>query len=304
MILRALPALLALLILTCAHPATAVTLTEGPLSAVVPETLTEGQPFLVEVTLTNQVEKVSVEWLGKATEVVMSRRDNVFKGDLLLGAGLGIKPGSYTLLVEAVRAGRRELVLGKVQVSAGDFPEQSLSLPAKMVTPSKEDLARIKREQVVITQALGQFTARRFWSFPFLRPVPGEVTGAFGLQRILNGQPRAPHSGVDFEAALGDEVHAANQGRVILSGDFFFNGKSVFVDHGQGVITMYFHLSRIDVSSGQYIERGHVVGLVGATGRATGPHLHFGMKILDQTVDPMPLFTAGGPFDRAAKGGS
>ena len=301
MILRTILTILVLALASFSH---AATLTEGPLSVTVPDTVGEGQPFLVEVRLENQVEKVSVEWMGKTAEVTMAKQGGLFRGEMLLGAGLGTAHGAQTIVVEALRPNRREMVLGKIQVTPVEFPEQRLSLPKKMVTPSKENLARIKREQELITAALAVVSARKFWSFPFKRPVPGEVTSAFGLRRILNGQPRSPHSGIDFDAQTGDPVLAANQGKVILTGDFYFNGKSVFVDHGQGVVTMYFHLSRIDVGYGQHIERGHTVGQAGATGRATGPHLHFGMKILGQAVDPMPLFTAGGPFDRPAKGGS
>ncbi|MBI4961524.1 MAG: M23 family metallopeptidase [Desulfovibrio sp.] len=301
MILRTLLALLMLALACVAHGAT---LTEGPLSVTVPESVGEGQPFLVQVSLTNQVEKVSVEWMGKTADVTMTKQGGVFRGEILLGVGLGTAHETQTIVVEALRPNRREMVLGKIKVTPVEFPEQRLSLPSKMVTPSKENLARIKREQEQINAALAVISPRKFWSFPFRRPVPGEVTSAFGLKRILNGQPRNPHSGIDFNAQTGDPVLAANQGKVILTGDFYFNGKSVFVDHGQGVITMYFHLSRIDVGYGQHVERGQTIAQVGSTGRSTGPHLHFGMKILGQAVDPMPLFTAGGPFDRTAKGGS
>jgi murein DD-endopeptidase MepM/ murein hydrolase activator NlpD len=303
MIIRALTALV---FLAFAAVSQAATLKEGPLSATVPEAVGEGDPFLVEVRLDNQVEKVTVEWLGKAVDVTMAKREGAFRGEVLLGAGLGCPHGEQTIVVEAVRPNRRELVLGKIRVDAVEFPEQRLKLPPKMVTPSKEDSARIKREQEMITKALSEVSPRRFWSFPFARPVPGDVTSAFGLRRVLNGQPRSPHSGLDLDGKTGDAVAAANQGKVILVGDFYFNGKSVFVDHGQGVISMYFHLSRVDVSLGQHVERGHQVGQVGASGRATGPHLHFGMKILGQAVDPTPLFTAGSAFaqGRGAKGGS
>ncbi|WP_243363377.1 M23 family metallopeptidase [Fundidesulfovibrio terrae] len=301
MIIRA---LVALLFLAFAAVSQAATLVEGPLSVTVPEAVGEGAPFLVEVRLQNQVEKVTVEWLGKTVDVTMNRREGAFRGEVLLGAGLGCPHGEQTLVVEALRPNRREMVLGKITVNAVDFPEQRLKLPPKMVTPSKDDLARIKREQELITKALAGITPRRFWSFPFLRPVPGEVTSAFGLRRILNGQPRSPHSGLDLDGKTGDPVAAANQGKVVLVGDFYFNGKSVFIDHGQGVISMYFHLSRVDVVLGQYVERGHQVGQVGASGRATGPHLHFGMKILGQAVDPTPLFTAESAEGLGGKGGS
>ncbi|GFK95558.1 Murein DD-endopeptidase MepM [Fundidesulfovibrio magnetotacticus] len=301
-VLRALAALVLLLMSAAPLRAADQTLVEGPLTVVVPESVGVGQPFVAEVRLVNQVEKVTAEWQGRVVEVLMSKRGREFRGEVLLAAGLEVQPGSHSLVVEAVRPARREMVLGKIEVTPTAFPEQRLNLPPSTVTPSKENLARIKREQALIAKAMNEAGDRRFWSFPFLRPVPGEVTSAFGLRRILNGQPRSPHTGIDFDAQKGDPVHVANQGKVILTGDFFFNGLSVFIDHGQGVVSMYFHLSAVSVRTGQHLERGQLVGLVGSTGRSTGPHLHFGMKVLGQSVDPMPLFTAGGPFDRRPGG--
>ena len=297
-VFRLLTALLAAVLPALAAPALSATLKEGPLTVTFPDTVGEGQPFLLEVSLDNQVETVTVEWLGKTTPVTLKRQGGLFRGEQILGAGLGTKHGEQTIVVEAVRPNRREMVLGKLQVTSVDFPEQRLSLPQQMVTPSKENLARIKCEQELINKALATQSPRKFWGFPFLRPVPGEVTSAFGLRRILNGQPRSPHSGIDFDGQKGEPVHAANQGRVILTGDFYFNGRSVFLDHGQGIITMYFHLDEIGVKPDQHVERGQLIGKVGSSGRSTGPHLHFGMKLQGQAVDPMPLFTAGGPFDR------
>jgi len=302
---KSITALLALCVLALAAPLQAArqVLTEGPLTVTVPESVGVGQPFVAEVRLENQVEKVTLEWLGRTVEVLMAKQGREFRGEALLAAGLDVKPGTQTLVVEALRPTRREMVLGRIEVTPTQFPEQRLNLPQGMVTPSKENLARIKREQALIAKAMNEQGERRFWSFPFLRPVPGEVTSAFGLRRVLNGQPRSPHAGIDFDAQTGDPVHAVNQGKVILTGDFFFNGYSVFLDHGQGVVSMYFHLSEIVVGPGQHVERGQLLGRAGASGRATGPHLHFGMKVLGQSVDPMPLFTAGGPFDKRPRGG-
>lgn len=301
---RALTVLALLVPLVLAVQARAATLAQGPLSVVLPDSVGEGDPFLVEVRLAGQARPVRVEWMGRSVDVVLSRKGDFCRGEVLLGAGLGCQHGVQPIRVEAAGAGVRETLHGGVLVKAVAFPEQRLNVEPRMVTPSKENLARIKREQELIRSVLAGPDTPRGWGFPFQRPVPGVVTSAFGLRRVFNGQPRNPHTGLDLQAGMGETVLAANRGKVILTGDFYFNGKSVFIDHGQGVISMYFHLSRVDVAEGQQVERGGRVGLAGASGRATGPHLHFGMKILGQTVDPTPLFTTGSASNRQALGGS
>lgn len=288
MTLRAL-ALLAIVLL-CALDARAAEAVRGGLRVSHPDAVAEGQPFLVEISQAGGDGRVTVNWLDKSAPVVMERKGGVWRGAALLGAGLGTAGSARVLTVEA----SGETVLAGIAVKPSSFPEQRLKLPPRMVTPSREDQERIKREREVINKALAETGAFRYWDLPFARPVPGVVTSAFGLRRVLNGQPRSPHTGIDFDAQTGDAVVATARGRVILTGDFYYNGNSVFLDHGQGVITMYFHLSRVDVAQGQMVEKGRPVGLAGSSGRATGPHLHFGMRLVGQAVDPMALFPAGG----------
>jgi len=138
-------------------------------------------------------------------------------------------------------------------------------------------------------KSLNKVTTQRFWSGQFIRPVEGKVSGSFGRKRIINGQPRSPHSGEDFTAPQGTPVHATNEGVIALVGDFFFSGKSIVLDHGLGLYTMYFHLDEVDVAEGDKISKGEVLGKVGATGRATGPHLHWGMRIDGARVNPLSI---------------
>jgi len=169
------------------------------------------------------------------------------------------------------------------------FGEEHLTLPDSKVTLSPESLARVNRERVRIASLWEAETRERFWEGPFLVPVQGRPGSPFGLRRWINEQPRSPHTGMDIRAPEGTSVLAANHGRVALVGDFFFGGNSVFLDHGQGVYTMYFHLSSINVVEGQNVTKGDLLGLVGMTGRATGPHLHWGVRLGGARVDPVSL---------------
>lgn len=270
----------------------AATFSQSGLSVTVPDAVGEGQPFVADITAPASASTVRVEWLGKFLEAPLELSGGSKTCRILLGAGLGTAHGAQALRITVVGQTGEFPVLGSVRITPMAFPEQRLALPKKMVTPSKADQERIKREQEIMSRALAEITPRRLWNLPFARPLPGEVTSAFGLKRILNGQPRNAHTGLDLDGATGDPALAAANGRVSLTGDFYYNGKSVFVDHGQGVISMYFHLSNVDVSEGQTVRAGQPVGKVGSTGRSTGPHLHFGLKILGQSVDPTVLFTA------------
>jgi len=210
-----------------------------------------------------------------------------------LGAGLTIDPGEYDLVVETVTPSGMKVQRHNIEVSAKDYPLQRLTLPDKMVYPSKQDLERIRADQARSARAISMFTENRHWTWPFQRPVPGDISSVFGLRRELNGEPRSPHKGVDFRGADGAEVLACNAGRVIQVDDKYYGGNTVFIDHGQGVVSVYMHLSEIKVEEGREVSKGQVVGLVGSTGRATGPHLHFGLYVQGQAVDPMPLFETG-----------
>jgi murein DD-endopeptidase MepM/ murein hydrolase activator NlpD len=186
--------------------------------------------------------------------------------------------------------GRRETRTEIIEVRGKTFPTTRLTVAPKYVELSPEDQARVEAESKEIRAVYAQLTPRKYWTQPFRSPIPGATGGRnFGHRRVFNNQPRDPHSGADLRAGTGAEIRASNIGRVVLAKDYFFNGNSVFIDHGLGVYTMYLHLSKISVKVGDVVERGQVIGLAGATGRVTGPHLHWGARILDARVDPFSL---------------
>jgi murein DD-endopeptidase MepM/ murein hydrolase activator NlpD len=189
------------------------------------------------------------------------------------------------------RAGRREATT--VQVGRFDYSIQELTLPRHMVELSPEDLARVERENREMARLWSREGPRHF-ALPLgapLDPLPGG--GRFGHRRIINGRPRSPHGGNDYSASAGTPVLATADGQVVRVADQFFGGNAVFVDHGDGLISMYMHMSRVDVAEGQAVRRGERVGAVGNTGRATGPHLHFGLRWRGARVDP--AFLLGRP---------
>ena len=202
----------------------------------------------------------------------------------LVGIPLDTKPGPHSAEFRPTTGDARALEFTVVDKK---YDEQRLKVAnQRHVEPNKEDLARIARERERIEAALGHFSADRVPDLALRAPVAGPRSSSFGLRRYFNDQPRNPHSGMDIAAPTGSVVSSPAPGRVLDSGDYFFNGKTVFVDHGQGVVTMYCHLSRIDVQAGDEVDAGTPLGLVGATGRVTGPHLHWGVAVNRALVDP------------------
>ncbi len=178
----------------------------------------------------------------------------------------------------------------KVEIIGRAYPQERLNLPEAMVTPPSpavEERTRVEREAVA--RILAQASARRLWTLPLLRPVDGVILSPYGLRRVLNNKPKAPHRGLDFRGAVGTPVQACAQGQVVLAAEHYYSGRSVYLDHGGGVFSMYFHLSEISVKEGETVGRGTVLGAVGASGRATGPHLHLGLRVPGGLVDPAPL---------------
>lgn len=186
-------------------------------------------------------------------------------------------------------AGANFRLTRQIPIEPRDYGFQSLTLPRSVVELDATALARVKEEAEKFEQAWAAFTSERLWRGKFAAPVNGPITGPFGIRRIINGQERSRHTGVDLQAPEGTPVHAPARGQVVLVEDFFFSGKSVVMDHGLGLFSMYFHLSSVEVKLGQEIEKGQALGRVGKTGRATGPNLHWGVRLNGARIDPLAL---------------
>jgi murein DD-endopeptidase MepM/ murein hydrolase activator NlpD len=198
----------------------------------------------------------------------------------IVGLNLNTKAGEYFVVSQGKRY--------PFTVTNKEYPEQHIQLKTrKHIDLSAEDLARHKGEKKQANKVFKVFDTSQSPDLTFIKPVVGPYSSPFGLKRFFNGEPRNPHSGLDIAAPTGTPILAPTSGKVVLTGDFFFNGNVVYMDHGQGMISMFCHLSEITVKAGDVLEKGAVVGKVGATGRVTGPHLHWSLSLNNARIDPM-----------------
>lgn len=255
---------------------------------VLPAEIFQGDAVLVRGICARPIRSMEGEFGGKRFSFYPEEGGKGYAA--ILGVDLETAPGERELLVY-VRGPEGPSARHTVTIRVGkkDFAVQNLTLPKRMVTLSRTDLERANREKAIMERVLSGYAEDRAWRAPFIMPVQGEVISSFGLRRVLNQEPRNPHSGIDLRAAEGTPVVASSNGIVVLADDHFFSGKSIVLDHGLGLFTMYFHLSEIDVREGQKVAQGETIGKVGKTGRATGPHLHWGVRIRGSRVDPLSL---------------
>ncbi len=225
-------------------------------------------------------------WLGNQPVLVTSDRDQWFA---VVGLPLDITPGTHEL---SIKIGN-EMETKHFEVNTIDYPEQHITLKDKSrIELSAANLARAKREIANIRKLKLHWRETQNTDLALMVPSPGELSSRFGLRRFFNDEPRSPHAGLDVAVASGTPVKASAKGKVLATGDYFFNGKTVFVDHGNGLITMVCHLERIDVQTGEMVNKGQQLGLSGKTGRATGPHLHWSVVLNGAMVDPELFISA------------
>ncbi len=262
---------------------------ENPLRVeVLPRSVKQGEVCLLKAWGPVSLKSVYGEFQGKRYPLGSGDTDQTYEG--LLGVDLNTKPEKYGIRFVATDGrGKDDSQTLSIKVTKADFGVQRLTLPQSMVDLDPKTLERVNRESKRLKELFQDFWNERAWKGAFIRPVEGELSGAFGTRRIINGQPKSPHSGVDLQAEEGTPVWASNSGRVALVDELFFTGKSVILDHGWGLYSMYFHLSEARVQEGDRIPKGAELGRVGSTGRSTGPHLHWGIILNGARVDPFSL---------------
>jgi murein DD-endopeptidase MepM/ murein hydrolase activator NlpD len=258
----------------------------------------QGSLLLLEVRSRMLMSELSGEWNGRAVAFWQATNSQpaskTATGDLrraILGVDLEKAPGTYPVVVHVRTAsGKPATCTVQIPILQGKFATESLHVEKEFVEPDPEQIKRANEERDRLRAIFDQVTPQKLWTGDFRVPLDGVTTGGnFGKRRILNGQPGSPHSGVDFPASTGTPVHAAQNGRVVLAQELFFSGNTVVIDHGLGIYTFYGHLSEIGVKLGDDLESGQVLGKVGATGRVTGPHLHWGLTVERARVNPLHL---------------
>jgi len=256
----------------------------------------QGSLLLVELKSARPLTEVKGDWGGRSVPFWQEEgREAVHAG--LLGVDLEKAPGRYELKVTAQKAASEKIVCSaNITVRAGKFATERLRVGKEFVEPNPEQVKRANEERDRLREIFDRVTPERLWNGKFRVPLDGVAAGSnFGKRRILNGNPGSPHGGADLPGTTGTPVHAAQRGRVVLADELFFAGNTLVLDHGLGIYTFYGHLSEISARVGDTLEAGDVLGKVGATGRVTGPHLHWGLTVERARVNPLQIVKLLGP---------
>jgi murein DD-endopeptidase MepM/ murein hydrolase activator NlpD len=279
--------LLAGVLLGLISVAPALAAADGALSiSVSTRTPALGDPVVVEVAANGAVDNLVLRWKGAAWPM---REAAPGRYEGLIGVDLDDPEGPAAVAAEGFLDGAGFRAEAELTISPRKFAVQELTLPKGMAEFDNATLVRIEAEAAELSRRFSRVTPPR-WRTPFLPPVERYRPTNFGARRVINGDPRMPHSAVDINLPEGTPVRAIADGRVAFAGEQFFGGRSVVIDHGGGVFSVYYHLKEFSVAEGQEIPRGDRIGSVGASGRATGPHLHFGVRVPGGRVDPTRLF--------------
>jgi murein DD-endopeptidase MepM/ murein hydrolase activator NlpD len=255
-----------------------------------PEVIVNGSPCLFRVKSRRALRSLGGEWQGRSVIFNFDGRDGAWYG--FAGVGVDAVAGRSRLTLEAITAsGGRFSYVHPIRIEPALYRTAALSVAGQYTEPEAETLARIEEEQEQKKEAFVNFTPYRLWSGNFEAPVESRTTGDFGTRRTFNRKVQSIHQGLDFRAEIGTPVGAMNSGVVILAREMFYEGGFVVIDHGQGLATLYMHLSEIRVREGDSVDKLQIIGLSGGTGRATAPHLHVGVRWQGFYLDPAVLLT-------------
>jgi murein DD-endopeptidase MepM/ murein hydrolase activator NlpD len=252
-----------------------------------PVRVVNGAPILFRVTTPSPVRTLSGKWLGH--EIYFSFDEVQKAWFALAGASLETKPGVYPIELSGETAAGTPITYQQgISVQHQRYPRAILKVPGRYTAPSPEELRQIEQDKEIKAQAFQTLSADREWKGFFTRP---EISDVFGVQRVFNGKVQSAHQGLDFRVPPGTPVAAVNRGRILLARPLFFEGNCVVIDHGQGLLTLYLHLSKFLVKEGDTVEKGQPIALSGGTGRATGPHLHLAVRWQGVYLNPAGLLS-------------
>jgi murein DD-endopeptidase MepM/ murein hydrolase activator NlpD len=259
-----------------------------------PSSLVNGAPCLFRVKPSVPVKSLTGLWLTRTVPFEFDPADGSWFA--FAGVGLNVSEGEYPLDLEGIgNDGSKGLFRANVRVERGSYRTVDLRVADRFTAPSAATRARIEREQALKADAFARSVPGRLWAGSFAPPIASTATDSFGVRRTFNGVQQSIHQGSDYRAKVGTPIAAMGAGRVLLARFLFFEGGCVFIDHGQGLITIYMHLSKFTVKEGDRVERGQRIGLSGATGRVTGPHLHVSVRWQGIYLDPLALVSLSLP---------
>lgn len=253
-----------------------------------PDQLQQGSAMLITCELTGAARRVTATWRGH--RLTFFRSDKPYIWYALAGVDLDLQPGPYDLKVSALMStGHWASSVKSVTIEPGNFSAGQVQVPEQYVQPGAEEQKQIEHDALLKKRVFAREIPLRLWSGGFARPIDAPSTPSFGETHLLNEEKTTRHLGTDFPAKEGTAVRASNSGLVVLARSLFYEGNCAIINHGQGFFTVYMHLSRIDVREGERVSKGHAIGLSGATGRVSGPHLHFEAQWMGSAVDPLAL---------------
>ncbi len=253
-----------------------------------PDKLSNGAPVVFQYQSPTPLKAVEGSFLGKRVFFRFDQASNAWYG--FAGIDYDTKPGNHDLgLTTVATNGQKSSFAQLIPIAKGYYRTSTISVAKKYVDPDPADAARIMKERELKNEVLNRITEKQLWTSSFVAPASLGTTSEFGSQRTYNGKRQSVHQGLDYGAGVGTQIRAINSGKVILARDLYFEGNCVVIDHGQGLLSLYFHLSQFKVKEGDTLTKGQLIALSGGTGRVTGPHLHLAVRWQGSYVNPATL---------------